>query len=63
MLVELNHADGAIRFQRGAVDFAHIVNRQTQAGNAVIERNDIFRAAERVSESPERYTLICRSRR
>ncbi len=40
MLVELYHPDGAMGFQRGGVHFAHIVHRQAQTGNAVIQRNN-----------------------
>ena len=47
MLIELNHPDGAMGFQRGGVHFAHIVYRQTQTSNAVIQRNNVLCAAER----------------
>ena len=47
MLIELNHPDGAMGFQRGGVHFAHIVYRQTQTSNAVIQRNNVLGAAER----------------
>lgn len=47
MLVELNDANGAVGLQRGGVDFAHVAYRQTQAGNAVIQRGDVFCAAQR----------------
>ncbi len=46
MLIQLYHADGPVGLQGVGVYLRHIVYRQAQAGDAVIQRGNIIRTAE-----------------
>ncbi len=50
VLVELDHPDGAVRLQYLVIDPAHVLHRHPQAGDAVIERQNVAGAAQRIED-------------